>query len=361
MIKPVIGIDWDDVTAPFNSIACEMANEEYGIEPALTIEDITSWANTGRASVIHKYYHDMQLYEEQSRRIPEKNISCIKKLMEIADVYFITAVYPDFAGVRVKQITDAFKGEIGPEKIILGSTKHLVQFDVILDDNIDNVLNSPAKHAVLMRKPWNRSMTGLLSVNNLEEFMLLIYQIYAAEHIPSVKYPSVVALVGPSGSGKNEVMDELTESHPEYFMRPVSYTTEPKVTRKRHISEWQFLKEDFLEKTRYAGYGYGTKEADVSSILESGKNAVMPLDICGAIGMKKKFPTVIVYLNRGKEAVITDIISREIPDSEKVLRILSVEAEKKNAEICDFSIDSSDVKKAAAEIIKLFRRNKYED
>lgn len=27
MLRPSIGIDWDDVTAPFNSIAIRMANE----------------------------------------------------------------------------------------------------------------------------------------------------------------------------------------------------------------------------------------------------------------------------------------------------------------------------------------------
>ena len=29
MLRPSIGIDWDDVTAPFNSIAIRMANEKY--------------------------------------------------------------------------------------------------------------------------------------------------------------------------------------------------------------------------------------------------------------------------------------------------------------------------------------------
>ena len=42
MLRPKIGLDWDDVTAPFNSIAIEMANEKYKIEPPLRLEDITS-------------------------------------------------------------------------------------------------------------------------------------------------------------------------------------------------------------------------------------------------------------------------------------------------------------------------------
>ena len=31
MLRPKIGLDWDDVTAPFNSIAIRMANEKYKI------------------------------------------------------------------------------------------------------------------------------------------------------------------------------------------------------------------------------------------------------------------------------------------------------------------------------------------
>ncbi len=59
------GIDWDDVISPLNDCAIELANEEYHFEPPLTLEDIDSWENTGRASVIKKYYSDPRLYEMQ--------------------------------------------------------------------------------------------------------------------------------------------------------------------------------------------------------------------------------------------------------------------------------------------------------
>ena len=65
MIRPKIGLDWDDVTAPFNSIAIDMANKKYNITPPLELEDIDSWENTGRASVIKEFYRDNTLYERQ--------------------------------------------------------------------------------------------------------------------------------------------------------------------------------------------------------------------------------------------------------------------------------------------------------
>ncbi len=62
----------------------------------------------------------------------------IRKLMDIGEVYFITAVAPGFMGVRASQIMEAFPDF--PKNIILGNAKNLVQFDIILDDAIHNVL-----------------------------------------------------------------------------------------------------------------------------------------------------------------------------------------------------------------------------
>ena len=45
MLRPKIGLDWDDVTAPFNSIAIAMANEKYHIDPPLRLEEIDTWEN----------------------------------------------------------------------------------------------------------------------------------------------------------------------------------------------------------------------------------------------------------------------------------------------------------------------------
>ena len=177
MLRPKIGLDWDDVTAPFNSLAITMANEKYHMDPPLQLDEIDSWENTGRAGVIKEFYGDMRLYERQT--VPERTKKAIRRLMKIADVYFITAVYPEFMGVRARQILTEFP-ELPHENIILGNAKNLVQFDIILDDAIHNVLETPATYPVLMRKPWNWKMTGLLSVNNMTEFLSMVKQIIRA-------------------------------------------------------------------------------------------------------------------------------------------------------------------------------------
>lgn len=55
MLRPKIGLDWDDVTAPFNSIAIAMANEKYHIDPPLRLEEIDTWENRGRTGIIRNF------------------------------------------------------------------------------------------------------------------------------------------------------------------------------------------------------------------------------------------------------------------------------------------------------------------
>ncbi len=337
MLRPKIGLDWDDVTAPFNSQAIAMANEKYNYDPPLTLEEITNWENTGRTSVIKEFYQTEELYKRQV--VSDKTKQCIRQLMEIADVYFITAVYPQFMGIRAAQILEAFP-ELPPENIILGNAKNLVQFDIILDDAIHNVLESPATYPVLMRKPWNWKMTGLLSVNNMNEFVLMVEQIInAAMHkTHEIKVPSVLALVGPSGSGKSRIAKTLRQN--EQFESPLTYCTK-KSNKHNYLTEEEFAQQNFFEKTRYAGIQYGTKKEDIQAVLDREHFAVMPLDMCGAIAMKRHFPTAIIYINKDKEDLIKDIIEENYTTEEKTLRLLSIDAEKRNREICDYVIDNT--------------------
>lgn len=353
MLRPKIGLDWDDVTAPFNSIAIEMANEKYNIMPPLVLRDIDSWENTGRASVIKEFYNEEELYVKQ--QVSEENKRLVRKLMKIADVYFITAVAPGFMGVRAKQILEAFP-EFPPENIILGNAKKLVQFDITLDDAIHNILETPSTYPVLMRKPWNWKMTGLLSVNNMAEFVLMVEQIMSASiyKVDKIIIPSVLALVGPSGSGKTKIANQLCEDN--RFCNPKTYCTKES-DKHNFLTEEEFNEQNFFEKTRYAGVQYGTKKEDIESVLKSGKFAVMPLDMCGAIAMKRHFPTAIIYISKRKEVLIKEIVENEYTSEEKTLRILSIDAERRNKEICDYVVDNNG-SNAVEMITKLIYREK---
>ncbi len=339
-----IGIDFDDVLAPFNSIACKLATRDLKIDPPLSINDIDSWENTGRASVIKEYYYKEELYDEQLKAIDDTTRFFVNELVKIADVYIISAAYPDFMGIRAKQILKAFP-EIDAGHIILGAAKHLVQFDIILDDNICNVLNSPAEYPVLMRKPWNRQMTGILSVNSLLDFYELVKHIMNPKKV-DIKDASIIALVGPSGSRKNELKDSLCQAS-DIFTSVNSYSTKPQ--SKNYLSREEFAERELLEKTVYGGYEYGLDKESITWALADKKVLVIPIDMCGAIGLKRFLfneEICIVYCKRNKQDIIMDILESDYVNEEKTLRILSIETEKKNKALCDMILCTDNIPKA---------------
>ena len=194
------GIDWDDVISDLNTHAIQLANGEHGLD--LKLEDINSWENVGKASVIKQYYQDERIYRMQTVTDEARNF--IHELQKKGKVYIITAIAPQFMSLRAKQILTAFP-DFPEQNIIMGFQKSLVHFDVTLDDGPHNILKSCAKYPVLMRRPWNESLSGILSVNHYGEFLQLIDQIKESMLLDKkpVSLPSVIALVGPSGSGKN--------------------------------------------------------------------------------------------------------------------------------------------------------------
>jgi guanylate kinase len=334
------GIDWDDVISPLNDCAIKLANVEHDFDPPLTLEDINSWENTGRASVIKKYYDDPRLYDMQE--VTDEAKAFIRKLQTKGIVYIVTAVYPRFMSKRVEQIKQAFP-DFPEENIIMGFQKSMLHFDITLDDGPKNILKSKARFPVLMRRPWNRELTGLLAVNNFEEFFQLLDQMKSSmiEDQVEVHRPSVIALVGPSGSNKNAITTELC-SH-EGFTIPKAYTTKP-ISDGIHITipEEEFVKNraSFIETTMYAGYAYGTRWEDISTLIDAGKYVVMPMDLSGAIAMKRHFPTVIIYCKCSREHMIEKILEKNMSNHEKMLRLLSLENEKKNAGLCDYIINT---------------------
>ena len=76
------------------------------------------------------------------------------------------------------------------------------------------------------------------------------------------------------------------------------------------------------------------------------------MDICGAMAMKTHFKNVItVYVGKDKKSLISSIIERSASTDEKVKRILAIDNEKRNEQICDYSVKYHELDKAVEEII----------
>jgi guanylate kinase len=243
--------------------------------------------------------------------------------------------------------------------------------DILFDDEMHNVLRSNAAYPILMRRPWNQDATGMLAVNTYDEFLKLVeviadsYALKAPELSP--EEPGIVVLVGPSGSGKNQIAKQMLRKSRK-FEKLMSYTTDATVGLQggewyHYISVEAFRNMcengELFESTIYAGHNYGSRKQDVEKILASGKHVLTVMGICGAMSLKTHFPNVTtVYVQREKRELLADLLEKPLQLKEKVSRILALEHEEKNAQVCDYVVKAEAFDVAARQILdKLFKKS----
>ena len=355
-------LDIDDLLMECVPYAIRLANEKYQFDPPLTIYEVDRWGTLGtRADVIFEFFKDPEFFRTQP--VIKGAREFVKKLSKISEVFVSTSVYPEFMSIRALRIMEEFP-EIPQDHIYMGSRKDKIDVDILFDDGMHNVFRSNAKYPILMRRPWNQDATGMLAVNTYDEFLKLVEVIAESYHPKPVTYtpenPGIVVLVGPSGSGKNQVAARMMKKS-RSFEKLISYTTDATVGLQggawyHYISLEAFrqLRDqgEIFESTMYAGHNYGSCKQDVQKILDSGKHVLTVMDICGAMVLKTHFPNVTtVYIKREREQLLRNLLNKPLSLDEKVNRIMAMDAEEKNADICDYIVPVETPAKAAREIL----------
>ena len=354
-------LDIDDLLMECIPYAIRLANEKYKFDPPLTIYEVDHWGELGtRADVIFEFFKDPEFFRNQPAIEGAKEF--VRKLSEMTEVFVSTSVYPEFMGIRAQRIAEEFP-EIPADHVYMGSRKDKIDVDILFDDGMHNVLRSNATYPVLLRRPWNQDATGVLAVNNYDEFLKLVEVIsdsYSIRRRKKENNPGILVLVGPSGSGKNEIARELMAST-DAFRKLASYTTDGTVGLQG--GEWYHYVSldaframqdsgEVFESTMYAGHCYGSCKSDVREILDSGKHVLTVMDICGAMALKTHFDNVTtVYVKRSKRSLVAAVLEKNLQNEEKVSRLLALDAETKNEEICDYVVSGDDPKKAAEQIL----------
>ena len=108
---------------------------------------------------------------------------------------------------------------------------------------------------------------------------------------------------------------------------------------------------EMFQSTMYAGHGYGSKKEDVEKILAQGRHVLAAMDICGAMSLKTNFKNVTtIYIKRDRKKLMASILRKNSSIEDKVNRLIAIDSEKKNEDICDYVVKFEEYEDAVAQI-----------
>lgn len=180
---------------------------------------------------------------------------------------------------------------------------------------------------------------------------------------------------GQSGVGKNTILKEIVAKHPE-FHRIVTFTTrDPRpgeIPNEDHYFVYREKFEEMIKNNKFIEYAevhdemYGTPKQQIEEALDSGKNAIMEIDVQGAKQVKEKLPEAILIFIKYEAGDLEQAIRRRIqndpqrgetPEEEIERRIETAKKEIEFEKYYDFSVINPEgqPEKAIEEIEKIIR------
>lgn len=141
-----------------------------------------------------------------------------------------------------------------------------------------------------------------------------------------VRYPLVLVISGPSGVGKDSVVQALkSRGYPFHFV--VTATSRPPRPHEIHGVDYIFVSEaefeamirndELLEHAVVYGQYKGIPKQQVREALASGKDVIMRLDVQGAATVKRLLPeAVLIFLSAASEAELRERLRQRDTDTE---------------------------------------------
>ena len=154
------------------------------------------------------------------------------------------------------------------------------------------------------------------------------------DQLRRVRRPRVFVISGPSGVGKDAVIERMRERHPD-FHYVVTATTRPRrpgeidgvhyffMTEEQFKS--QLEKDEFLEAAQVYGNWYGVPKDRIRAALQAGKSVVAKVDVQGAATIRETIPeSVLIFLvPPSMSEMLLRLKSRKTDDPEVLMQRLS--------------------------------------
>lgn len=172
--------------------------------------------------------------------------------------------------------------------------------------------------------PYNADQTALLQELYAEGNRLI-------DEIRSKDAPRIYIISGPSGVGKDTVIDQLRETFPN-AQYVVTATTRPKRVGEVDGLHYQFMtKEDFvagiaadafIENALVYDNHYGVPKAPILTGLAENRDVIIKVDVKGAATLRRLIPnTISIFLApESMEALLTRLRDRKTDDPDVLMK-----------------------------------------
>lgn len=177
----------------------------------------------------------------------------------------------------------------------------------------------------------------------------------------------LVILSGPSGSGKDTLLESLVQIDGRVRVS-VSLTTRTKREWETDGIHYYFVTDGYfqrkleegmiLEHAQYGNAFYGTPKAPVDDLLQEGKTVILKIEVQGAAKIRALYPDAVsIFLMPPSLSILEERLrNRETEDEEDIQRRLMIAANEFNcAAQYDYLVVNHTVECATADIAAILR------
>ena len=186
-----------------------------------------------------------------------------------------------------------------------------------------------------------------------------------------MKRGRLIVISAPSGAGKSTVIHKLVERNSN-FEPSISYTTRQPRNAEKHGVDYRFIQKAefvkkiesnyFLEWARVHEKYYGTGKSDIEKIIDRGHNALLDIDVQGALIIKSSsiVPVTIFILPPSKEVLLKRLKTRgDLSEKELEIRVKNAREELSRAESYQYIIINKDIEETVQIIEKIILSETY--
>ena len=175
----------------------------------------------------------------------------------------------------------------------------------------------------------------------------------------------ILIVEGPSGVGKDTIINEIIRRYPNRFGKPINATTRPMRDNESQNNPYLFLtNEEFrhlrntgeiFEETIRHGTYRGMRKSSFNEILDSARIAIRDCDRFGLEALKKEYGNIVVgiFLTCPRECILDRLLSRNEPKENIESRIADYDKCILSKDYYDYEINNIDMEKTIEEILKI--------